>query len=45
MDEFDRAGGEYLAICASHNSPVQEWEEGDTGFAIHVERLDTETRR
>jgi hypothetical protein len=42
MDEFDRAGGEYLAIYASHNAPVQKWEEEDTGFVIHVEGMDTE---
>jgi catechol 2,3-dioxygenase-like lactoylglutathione lyase family enzyme len=34
--------GEYLAICASHNAPVQKREEEDTGFVIHVEGLDTE---
>jgi catechol 2,3-dioxygenase-like lactoylglutathione lyase family enzyme len=38
------AGGENLAICASHDAPVQKWEEGDTGFAIHVEGMDTELR-
>jgi Glyoxalase/Bleomycin resistance protein/Dioxygenase superfamily len=34
--------GEYLAICASDNAPVQKREEEDTGFVIHVEVLDTE---
>src|SRR5215203_4302377 len=34
--------GEYLAICASHNAPVQKREEEDTGVVIHVEGLDTE---